>query len=240
MKKLPNTMAWRLFTLMSGLLLTLSSTSVTANETQNLIIMRLTEGAESYVRSALPDVDGGQLDVSAMSVDPRIDVPACQQGFTYSASAEALQQSLVTVRAECPDAQWYLYLMVKTAHMQPVVVLNSAVSPNTVLTAAHLDVIQMDKKQLRTSTFADIEEVIGARIKRRTRPGQPVQPNQLCFVCKGDSISISANAGGLQIKTSGIAQQDGNVGDTIRVMNSQSNKTIRAQVVDTNLVTVSI
>jgi flagella basal body P-ring formation protein FlgA len=130
--------------------------------------------------------------------------------------------------------------MVKTKQMQNVVVVNGVISPGTILSQDNLRVAKVEKQRLRSSTFADIESVLGARMKRRIRDGQPISPNQLCYICKGDSIVITADIGGLYVKTSGIAQQDGNIGDTILVRNSQSKKIIDAVVKSANLVAVNI
>jgi flagella basal body P-ring formation protein FlgA len=62
----------------------------------------------------------------------------------------------------------------------------------------------------------------------------------LCYVCKGDSIVINASIGGLSIKTNGVAQQDGNLGDTIMVRNSHSKKVIDAKVTKSSEVSVVI
>jgi flagella basal body P-ring formation protein FlgA len=173
-------------------------------------------------------------------MDARIVVPSCEQPYQISVNDEALRQSNITVKASCQSMNWYVYLVVKVTEMESVVVFSSAVSPGTVLTEHNLEIIELDKKRLRGTTFSDIESVIGARIKRRSRSGQPVVPNQLCFVCKGDTILITANSKGLTIKANGVAQQDGNLGDTITVKNSRSKKMIHAEVVSTNQVSIRI
>ncbi|MCP4430982.1 MAG: flagella basal body P-ring formation protein FlgA, partial [Gammaproteobacteria bacterium] len=55
-----------------------------------------------------------------------------------------------------------------------------------------------------------------------------------------DRITISARAAGMAVKTSGIAQQDGVIGDTIRVENSNSRKTVVAEVASTQEVVVNL
>ena len=44
----------------------------------------------------------------------------------------------------------------------------------------------------------------------------------------------------MAVKTSGIAQQDGVIGDTIRVENSNSRKTVVAEVASTQEVVVNL
>lgn len=202
--------------------------------------IQLIQNVEQYVVQQLSAADISKVNVSAMPLDSRIEVPECPVPLTISASEEALQQANVTVKASCEASGWYLFMMVKAVQTQNVVTLSSAVSPGTLLTRSNVELVEMNKKLLRTSTFADIEAVLGARVKRRLQPGQAITPNQLCFVCEGDNIVISAGLPGLSIRTSGVAEQDGNIGDTIQVRNLSSNKVIGARVISTKNVEVSI
>jgi flagellar basal body P-ring formation protein FlgA len=213
---------------------------VAAQSDNNLAQIQLMQNVEQYVVQQLSTADVANLSVNAMPLDARIEVPECPQPLTISASDEALQQANITVKASCESSGWYLFLMVKAVQMQNVATLSSAVSPGTLLTRSNVEIVEVDKKLLRTTTFADIESVLGARVKRRLQPGQPINPNQLCFVCKGDNIVISAGIQGLSIRTSGVAEQDGNIGDTIRVRNLSSDKVIAARVVSVKNVEVSI
>lgn len=218
----------------------ISLNHVTAKEENNLAHQNIIDAVESYVYQQLVAEHGDSLGVKATPLDSRIEVPHCPSPLTVSASDEALRQTNITVRASCAETNWYLYLMVKATRIQQVVVLKRTVSPGSLLTLQNVEVVEMDKNLIRTSTFSDITSVLGARMKKRSRAGQPVVPGQLCFVCKGDSITITANMAGLRIKTTGIALQDGNVGDTIAVNNAKTNRTVHAQVVNTNQVAVQI
>ena len=62
----------------------------------------------------------------------------------------------------------------------------------------------------------------------------------LCFVCKGDRITISAEVGKMKVKTAGIAQQDGVVGDNIQVLNASSKKTVIARVASVERVVIQL
>ncbi|MFT6031123.1 MAG: flagella basal body P-ring formation protein FlgA [Oleiphilaceae bacterium] len=173
-------------------------------------------------------------------MDQRVQIPECTSTLTFSSSPEALSQSNVSVKAQCNNNDWYMFMVVKATEMQPVVVISSAVSPGTLLTEDNIHIINMDKKRLRRSTFADIEDVVGARIKRRVSAGRPVDPNNLCYVCKGDSVTISAGNPSMRVKTSGVALEDGRMGETIQVKNRRSNKKIHARVSSTGQVEIGI
>lgn len=197
-------------------------------------------GAEDYVASLIEVSAHSSLSISAVEIDERVTIPNCPTEIEYNASAESLKQSNIAVKATCNNSNWYMYLMVNAVHMQSVVVISSAVSPGTILTERNLKIAQMNKNLIRRTTYADIQQVIGARIKRRVRPGQPVSPDNLCFVCKGDRIVINASSEFMQVKATGVALEDGNIGDTISVRNSRSKKQINARIVSTNEVRVNI
>jgi flagella basal body P-ring formation protein FlgA len=215
-------------------------TSITAADENNLVKEQLISQAEEFVLNQLNPNFDKTIDVVAMPIDKRVNIPACSSSLIFSSSPEALSQSNVSVKAECQDNNWYMFMVVKATETQPVVIISRAVSPGTLLTNDNLNVINMNKKRLRSSTFSDIEDVVGARIKRRVSAGRPVDPKNLCYVCKGDRVTISAGTTNMMVKTSGIALEDGRMGQTIQVKNRRSDKKIYARVASTGQVEINM
>lgn len=240
MKKIiKNAAVYQLAGMAMKIMLLVCGLSSTASLAMTPTAQAVVAGAEEYVSSQFA-AENDNIEVKATRLDPRIKVPVCPLPVEFSAKAESLKKPVVAVKAQCPATNWYLYLTVKVSRTQPVVVLSTLVSPGTLITTQNVEVVQMDVNRLRNTTFKDTASVLGARVKRRLRSGQPITPNQLCYVCKGDNIVISASLSGLEIKTAGIAQQDGNLGDTIRVRNVNSNKTLSARVAGIGRVAVRI
>lgn len=221
------------------LIASLLSMPVMAQNDNSAIHDLVTDTAESYVRENVFPSPGSKITIAAKEIDKRIKIPVCPLPLTSSTN-NRFDQSSVTVKVQCPSNDWFIYLSVKIEEVQPVVVPNTALSPGTILTMDNLQTINVNKNRLRSTTFQEPAALIGARLKRRSRPGQPISPNMLCFVCKGDAIVIVAQAGNMQIKTSGVAEQDGNIGDTIIVKNKRSKKRIGARVVSIKQVEVQI
>ena len=63
---------------------------------------------------------------------------------------------------------------------------------------------------------------------------------KVLFVCKGDRVTITASINGLSIKASGMALEDGNVGDSIKIENTTTDKVIVAKVLKQGEVRVVI
>ncbi len=189
------------------------------------------EGAKQYLINQLADnTQDTSIDVSIVKIDDRINIPDCPTGFEYNASQEALSQSYISVRVSCRNNEWYLFTSGQVTRTKEIVVTQGAISPGTVLTSSNLSLAKVDVRRLRYTAFTELEALIGARIKRRVTDGQAIQSNMLCFVCKGDRITITAEVAGMEVKTAGIAQQDGVVGDNIKVINASSQKAVIARV----------
>lgn len=196
---------------------------------------------KNYLLELLADKQPGQnVSIEVNPIDERIHIPACTPGFAYHTDSSALAQSYVSVRVSCNNNEWYLFANARVTRTRPVVITAGMISPGTMLTSENLRVAQVEVNRLRHTAYHDINTLVGARMKLRVRQGQPVQANMLCFICKGDRVTIKAQLSGMQIKTAGIAQQDGVIGDTISVLNASSRKTVVAEVASTQDVVVRL
>ncbi|SHJ80669.1 flagella basal body P-ring formation protein FlgA [Malonomonas rubra DSM 5091] len=85
------------------------------------------------------------------------------------------------------------------------------------------------------------DEVLGKRLKRSVRLGQPILRKQVEFpplVNRGDRVVIRVERGSLLLTAAGEAKQDGVLDETIRVLNVNTHKEIRCRVLGPGLVTV--
>ena len=198
-------------------------------------------GVKNYLQTRLKNTQSvNQLTIDVTDIDQRIQIVNCPGGFNYHAAEESLTQVYISVRVSCNNNQWYLFANARILRTQPVVVTSSMISPGTVLDIDNLRVAQVETNRLRHTAYHSTDELIGARMKRRVRQGQPIQANMLCFICKGDRITISAEIGGMKVRTSGIAQQDGVIGENIKVINASSKKMVVAEVASTDVVVVRL
>ena len=201
---------------------------------------QMSSAVENFVQKTLVSEGSENISVSAFPLDKRIALTECRSPYQYAMTESDAVQTYSTVKVTCPGTQWYLFVNVKVEELKRTVVTAEMLSPGTLLTQQNLAIADINSQKLRHTTFSDIDELAGARLKHRIRAGQPVTPNMVCFVCKGDVITLAAQVEGLSISTKGIAQQDGNRGDTIRVKNRRSEKVVLAKVKNHTTAIVSI
>lgn len=87
----------------------------------------------------------------------------------------------------------------------------------------------------------NMEDLIGKEVKRSIRAGQHISQNDVqtqVMVAKGKIITLNFTKGGIMLSAKGKALENGGLGDTVRVMNTQSKSVVQGTV--TGPETVSI
>ena len=84
----------------------------------------------------------------------------------------------------------------------------------------------MNRSQMRNGGFSSQESLYGVRLTRNLSANRVITSRDVCFVCKGDRVSIDASKAGLSIKAVGIALSDANIGGTVRVKNSRTQRIV--------------
>ena len=164
------------------------------------------------------------------TLDSRLGTKECDQALQFSFAGPVTTQATVQIRCQSPKV-WQLFVTARFSQQTEAVHSVRNITLGSLITADMLTLGQADLRLARGSLVKTPASVIGARVKRSLSAGQVVTLQDLCLVCKGDIVTISGLNSGLEVRTVGIAQMDGILGDQIRVTNRQSNRTVVAEVV---------
>ncbi|RJE77320.1 flagella basal body P-ring formation protein FlgA [Pseudoalteromonas sp. MSK9-3] len=197
--------------------------------------------AQNFIASQTTTKPDVKTEIKSLTLDKRIATKFCAQPVNLTTAATPPFNRQVTVQIRCEQAPlWTQYVHVRINEMHPVIVSTQLVSKGELLTQSHLKIEYRAKQFVRAAYINDLSLLVGSKSKRNLREGMPVGTHQVCMVCKGDKVTIFAKTRSLTIKTSGIALQDGNLGEQIRVKNQKSGKTVSARVKDVESVEVNI
>jgi flagella basal body P-ring formation protein FlgA len=197
--------------------------------------------AQNFIASQTAYKQGVKTDIKSLALDKRITTKFCSQPVKLTTAAPPPFNRQVTVQIRCEKVPlWTQYVHVRINEMHPVIVSTQLISKGELLTSSHLKVEHRAKQFIRANHINDLNLLIGSKSKRNLREGMPIGTHQVCMVCKGDKVTIYAKTRALTIKTSGVALQDGNLGEQIRVKNQKSGKTVSARVKDVESVEVNI
>jgi flagellar basal body P-ring formation protein FlgA len=218
-----------------ALLLSLQTLPVLSSEVTHVpTISALTALAKDAVANKIDAPSNAKVIITPQNIDGRLTPPACSSPVVVELASEREIGRNNTVKLSChaPSLNylWQVYISVRVEILYPVVTAENVISPGALISRDNLNIAFVDQYSLRGQFFTEIEQIIGSRVKRRVAKDAPILSGNLCFVCKGDPVSIFARTENIVIKTSGEALNDGNEGDTIRVKNSISNRELDAQV----------
>ncbi|WP_025327541.1 flagellar basal body P-ring formation chaperone FlgA [Aeromonas rivipollensis] len=189
------------------------------------------EQAQTFVLDQLDVPLDAQAEVTAGTIDERLPLNHCEEGLTISLPAKMEIRRNTTVYLKCEgEKPWDLYLPVRVSIQKPYVTVAVPVAKGDILSESMLTLAYQDQTLIRGDYLTDPASLIGVRSKRELKPGQPIRLTQVCVVCKGDQVTLSAENSSMQIKTMARALQDGSFGDMIRLVNIRSGRAVQGQV----------
>ncbi|WP_168188102.1 flagellar basal body P-ring formation chaperone FlgA [Hahella sp. CCB-MM4] len=187
--------------------------------------------------------DYTEIEYEIGSLDPRLNLPPCQQTPTVESNREARAGKL-TVKVSCDTGKpWGLYVPLTIKRMHPIVFIDNTLPRMSAISESDLVMKKANIDELGYGYFTSIEDATGMIARRTLNAGEPLIPNQVeppKLVNKGDSVLIEASSASISVKMPGLAMADGRKGQQIPVKNTQSQRLIRAKVVASGLVKVPL
>lgn len=204
----------------------------------------------SYFNITTDDVSKAiaeQMQLQAVEQKASVAMSAGSPQVLYSAdhplklTIHALQ---IDQRSKRWQAQAYILANGKTETVKPisgtymalidVPVLTRQLGRNDVIEQGDIAIKSIPDRQLRKDTVTDVAKLIGQSphaVISANRPIRQSEVNSPILIRKGDAVQMSYTNPFMSIKTSGIALQDGAVGEMVRVKNDKSEKAVSGRVV---------
>ena len=157
-----------------------------------------------------------------------------------------------TIEIVCshPQKEWNIYVRTRaqTSHQKreknnitkKIIVANKSLLKGQVINKKDLKLIDA-KKNIGIGIFNNIEDLIGRKLKHNVSIGFPLRSRHLhldWLIKKGDIVDIVQSVGTVFISVSGIALDNGQKGEKIRVKNLSSEKNLVAWVIDEKKVSI--
>lgn len=111
--------------------------------------------------------------------------------------------------------------------------LNRVITPGEVIGKADVEWIKFPAKRINRNTVLASSDIVGQTVRRPLQPGKMIRGNDIKFpvaVEKNSIVFVTYRRGPLTLSMQARALEDGGIGDTIRLMNQKSKKTVFAVV----------
>ena len=180
-----------------------------------------------------------KLDIKAIPISERLKLNQCKTPLQGNIVGDKIK-SKTSVKIYCEGIDnWDVYIRVKVQVLIPVVIAKKSLSKGETLSENNLELVYMPESQVRGRVFATVGVLKGASLKKNIISKKSIKHRDICYICKGDKVTLSANKNGLVIKASGISLTDGNIGDNIKVKNSRTQRIVIGTVHDVNEVYIT-
>lgn len=220
------------------LLLSLIGSTCLANATQS--IEAIQREVDQFIKFSLDA--GGNYQISKAQIDPRLQLPACEEPLELFAQSGEIKPGQNTVGVRCNAGKaWTIYSVVSIKSFKEVLVLSKALRRNDVIRADHLTTETRDSGTLQQGYLSNADEIINKQATRNIPAGSVLNRShysEIFLIKRGERVSIQSGKAGLLISAPGIAMMDGAKGQQINVKNASSNRVIQATVSDIGVVSV--
>ena len=198
-------------------------------ETPTQSIASIRSAAESALRRQIEPATTGVI-LEAAALDARLRLAACPAPLAVDVAMPRGTQSRVLARVACKNTvSWTLNVPVEIHRKADVLVMRRAIGRGENIAVADV-VVQSRVLPGLTSPYVSRPTDLAGRLTRRPIPeGTAVTADALdapLLIHRGQSVVLTARAGGLEVRAPGLAMADAAAEQRVRVRNLNSLKII--------------
>jgi flagella basal body P-ring formation protein FlgA len=173
-----------------------------------------------------------------------IDLPADQKpdfkldNFTFDPASKQFRTDLM---AQTPHGPYAVPITGRVSVKRNVPVLARRIEAGSTISAADLDWVQMPEERVTADVITEADQLIGREARRDTGEGEILRAHDVIpqrLVVHGSLVTMKIETPYITVTAQGKAQQDGAEGDTVRVVNTQSNRIVEGVVTGPGIVDI--
>lgn len=187
-----------------------------------------------------------QIEVQGLEKKADVQVMGGNSAIIYSAN-HPITLVIHSLQIDPQSRRWqgqaYLLAGGKTESVKPiggnftalveVPTLTRQLSRGDVIEASDIAMKAVPDRLVRKDTVTDPNKLVGLSPRSMVSANRPLRMNEVAspvVVKRGDAVQMTYTNKYMSIKTTGVALQDGSVGDLIRVKNEKSEKAVSGRV----------
>jgi len=203
-----------------------------ANESEPL--ERILESARAFLTETLAADRNADTRIEIGRLDSRLQLRRCAHPPTAQMAPGGRTSGNTTVNVRCSaPVSWSIFVPVRIERYADAVVVARPISNKQTIQPSDLRIERTEMSRLSRGYFSDFKSVVGLQTRRALTPGQVVLPGHLTqprLVERGQLVTLYATRPGLTVRMKGIALEDGQEGERIRVRNRSSKRIVEGIV----------
>jgi flagella basal body P-ring formation protein FlgA len=208
--------------------------SVSAKSVNSLAPERLYEKVTHFVNQEVNPNQSDMIKVNVVPIDSRYQLKACPEPITLELAQQRSYSRQFPVKVSChsDESPWKTYVQVQVTEFVEALITTTHIAKGMIISDDMISIELVEKFRVKTRSVDEKSMIIGGRALRNIHPGYQIGSQDVCLVCKGDGVAIIAKTGGMTIKTSGTAIENGSFGESIRVKNNSSERIVKGIIGD--------
>lgn len=177
-----------------------------------------------------PRLGGGDATVEIGAIDSRLRLPSCP---ALQVGLDGAIGAMMTAKVDCQSPVWTIYVPVRVHAWVQAVVAAANLAPDTKLTPDLLSRRRIDMYAAGGAVVSDPAKIDGKILRVGLLAGAPILASFVqnpLVVHRGQRVLLTLTDGGMTVRDSVVALEDGRVGDDIALRNSESQKVVHATV----------
>jgi flagella basal body P-ring formation protein FlgA len=207
------------------------------NSFENLSNVRNT--AKTFLEEKTISADTKDIELNIGQIDPRLKLKKCDQPLVPFLLQGYKTFGKLSVGVKCSGTvPWKIFLSATVYHFKTVVIANNALAKGKLISKQDLSYKRVNVTSFRKLPAIDSSQVVMTSPRRFIRAGSIIYMNNICMICKGNKVNVSAGSDYFSINLEAEALADASVGETVRLRNSKSRRIFDGTVVGRNRVRV--
>lgn len=187
----------------------------------------------------------GRFSIHFSEKDPQMILPKnvaaniFVKDINYDAARGSFEAELAGPSLENPQKTLFVSGYVERIIAVPV--LKNPIRKGTIIGAYDIEWVDMREDEVHAEMMLKADDIVNMTPRRMIFAGKPVLENELespVLVERGDTITMAFDNGPLALTAEGRALQSGAKGDTIRISNMSSNKSVEGIVIAQGIVKI--
>lgn len=227
---------WQPQSIADRAVVTRASTKITDQMISEAILVRSGGGGEAAVKREIVFDNRNIAIILPSSSSPNFVL----ENFEYN---DVTHRFRTTVTTEASDIMPAVKVAVsgRIITTREVPILVRRLAAGTVISASDLDWITVADDRQNNDLVFNSGDVIGYELRRDTPSGQPLRSRDMAaprMVLRGSLVTLKVASANMVLSAEGRALQDGAKGETVRVLNTHSNRTVEGTVENNGIVAV--
>lgn len=177
--------------------------------------------------------EGEKLEVTILQFNTENNLPYCKSKFQTSLGQSGSSSTNTVVLSCIEKSPYTVYIPVQLKLMVDMVAAAHRIMPGDIITEKDVFIEKFDKYQVYHEYFQEPTQVINLVASRLIAPRSIIFQKSVAkpkLVKKNQSIALVLREGPIEVSMAGVAQMDGYINDTIKILNPSSKKIVEGIV----------